>query len=316
MSLKVAVIGAGHLGQYHAAKYAASPGVQLLAVADIDAQRATSIAGPLGARACTDFRDLLDDVDAVSIAVPAAGHFAIAQACLLAGLHVLIEKPLAVNLREADTLVALARRRQRVLQVGHVERFNPVMCELLRRIDRPQFIECHRLAPYKARGTDVDVILDLMIHDLDLIAELVAAPVTSIDASGVAVVSSSPDIANARLHFANGCVANVTSSRVSLKVERKLRVFQRDAYYSADLQKQELTECHKGDGGEITHAHRAIAGDALQAEIESFIEAVRGGRRAPVSGEDGRRALQLSLEIAAQIRTPNRVAAGVRHAAR
>jgi predicted dehydrogenase len=301
-ALNVAVIGAGHLGQHHAGKYAACAGARLVGVADVDRARAERIAGPLGAAACTDYRELLGRVDAVSIAVPAAAHFEVAQACLSAGLHVLIEKPIAVTLDEADGLVALARERRRVLQVGHVERFNPVMREMLKRVDGPLFIECHRLAPYKPRGTDVDVLLDLMIHDLDLISALVGAPATSIDACGVSVLTTTPDIANARLRFAGGCTANVTASRVSLKVERKLRVFQPDAYFSADLGKQHLTVCRKSPGGEIQLEQLQLAGDALQAEIEAFLDAVRNGRAAVVSGEDGRRALQMSLEIAERLR--------------
>ena len=301
-ALNVAVIGAGHLGQYHASKYAACPGVRLVAVADVDAARAEKIAAPLGASSCADFRELLGKVDAVSIAVPAAAHYDVAHACLSADLHVLVEKPITVTLREADGLVALARDRKRVLQVGHVERFNPVMREMVKRVENPLFIECHRLAPYKPRGTDVDVLLDLMIHDLDLIAAMVRAPVTSIDATGVAVLTTTPDLANARLQFANGCTANITSSRVSLKVERKLRVFQRDAYFSADLGKQSLTVARKAPSGEISLEQLQLAGDALQAEIESFLGAVRGGQDAVVSGEDGRRALELSLEIAQRLR--------------
>lgn len=310
--LNVAVIGAGHLGQYHASKYAASPDVRLVGVADVDAGRAQRVASSHGARACADFRDLLGAVDAVSIAVPAAGHYEVAHACLSAGLHVLIEKPIAVSLRDADALLELAQQRRRVLQVGHVERFNPVMLELLRRVDAPLFIECHRLAPYKPRGTDVDVLLDLMIHDLDLIAELVGAPVTTIDACGVSVLSDSPDIANARLQFANGCTANITSSRVSLKVERKLRIFQHDAYFSADMQKQQLTVARKSPTGEILPEQLQFSGDALQAEITSFLDAVRRGETAVVTGEDGRRALQLSLDIAERLRAAPQARAGNR----
>jgi len=301
-ALNVAVIGAGHLGRHHAGKYAACAGVRLVGVADIDLARATSVAAPLGATACADFRDLLSSVDAVSIAVPAAAHYAVALACLSADRHVLVEKPIAVTLPEADALVALARERGRVLQVGHVERFNPVMRELLKRVDGPLFIECNRLAPYKERGTDVDVLLDLMIHDLDLIAALVCAPVASIDAIGVSVLTATPDIANARLNFANGCTANITASRVSLKVERKLRLFQRDAYFSADFGKQHLTVCRRSPAGAIELEQLQLAGDALQAEIESFVDAVRRRQAPVVGGDDGRRALELSLEIAERLR--------------
>jgi predicted dehydrogenase len=294
--VRVAVIGAGHLGQYHAKKYAEAPGVRLVGIADVSAERAKTVAERHATASFTDFRALLGQVDAVSIAVPAAAHHAIASECLKAGLHILLEKPITVTLDEADDLIALANAKQRVLQIGHVERFNPVGAELLRQVDHPLFIECHRLAPFKPRGTDVSVLLDLMIHDLDLIAALAGADFTEVDAVGVKVLSDQVDIANARVRFANGCTANITSSRVSIKVERKLRIFQRDAYFSADLQKQELTVARK-NGAEITHEHRHIPGDALQAEIESFLGAVRGRHPPLISGEDGRRALRLSLEV-------------------
>ena len=297
---RVAVIGAGHLGQYHAQKYAAHPDARLVAVADVSAERAQAVAGKHGAEALTDWRALAGKADAVSIATPAAEHCTIALGCLEAGLHVLLEKPIAVTLAEADRIIAAAKQARRVLHVGHSERFNPVGAELLRLVKDPLFIECHRLAPFKPRGTDVTVLLDLMIHDLDLIAALAGAAFTDIDASGVTVLSDSIDIANARVRFANGCTANITSSRVSLKVERKLRIFQRDTYFSADLQKQELTVARKSGSGaqmKIEHEHRHIAGDALAAELGAFIDAVRGKPSPGVSGEDGRRALQLCLEV-------------------
>lgn len=304
MSLvKVAVIGAGHLGQYHAAKYAQAPGVQLVGIADLLPDRAQALAQRHGCQAFADFRALLPQVEAVSIAVPAAQHYAIGKACLQAGLHVLMEKPITTTLEEADRLLALARARRRVLQVGHVERFNPVARELLRQVEQPLFIECHRLAPFKPRGTDVDVILDLMIHDLDLIAALAGGEVSDLDACGAPVLSDSADIANARVHFDNGCTANITASRVSLKVERKLRIFQRDAYFSADLHKQELTTCRRATrGAPLMAEHRRIPGDALEAEIAAFLAAVVRRDGVAVNGEDGRRALQLSLDIAAHLR--------------
>lgn len=301
--VRVAVIGAGHLGQHHARKYAESRKSRLVAVIDVQAERAKAVAERHQVQAHTDFHDVLGAVDAVSIAVPAAEHYSIASECLRAGLHVLVEKPIAVTLAEADGLLALAREQNVVLQVGHVERFNPVARELLAQVHQPLFIECHRLAPFKPRGTDVNVLLDLMIHDLDLIAALAGADLTDIDACGAPVLSDSADIANARVRFANGCTANITSSRVSLKVERKLRIFQRDAYFSADLQKQELTVVRKtGPAPQIKHEHRHLPGDALQAEIDSFLQAIQTNSPVVVSGQDGRRALQLSLEVEARLR--------------
>jgi predicted dehydrogenase len=302
--LRTAVIGAGHLGQYHAQKYAAHPEVRLVAVADVNLARAREVAARHGAEALPDWRTLPGKVDAVSIAAPAADHCAIALGCLEAGLHVLVEKPIAVTLAEADRIIAQARESRRVLHVGHSERFNPVGAELLRQVRDPLFIECHRLAPFKPRGTDVTVLLDLMIHDLDLIAALAGAEFTDLDACGVTVLSDSVDIANARVRFANGCTANITSSRVSLKVERKLRVFQRDTYFSADLQKQELTVARKSGAGEqmrIEHEHHHLAGDALAAEVAAFVDAVRGKPSPGVSGAEGRRALQLCLEVGARL---------------
>lgn len=295
---KVAVIGAGHLGQYHAAKYAASKHATLVGIADSSAERGALIAGKHGVPAVQDYRDLLGKVDAVSIAVPAAAHYAIAKDCLEAGLHVLVEKPIAVTLDEADRMIALARRNKRVLQVGHVERFNPAGAELLRQVKNPLFIECHRLAPFKPRGTDVSVLLDLMIHDLDLIAALAGADCVQVDAAGASVLSDSPDIVNARLRFANGCIANITSSRVSLKTERKLRIFSRDGYFSADLGKSEITIARKLAGDPpISIEQKKFTGDALETEIEEFLAAIREQRDPSVTGEAGRLALALSLEV-------------------
>lgn len=300
--LKVAVIGAGHLGQFHAAKYAASKNATLVGIADSSAERGAMIAARLGTMAVTDYRELLGQVEAVSIATPAAAHYAIAKDCLDAGLHVLVEKPIAVTLDEADKMIALARARKRVLQVGHVERFNPAGAELLRQVKDPLFIECHRLAPFKPRGTDVSVLLDLMIHDLDLIATLAGAPCVQIDACGASVLSDSPDIVNARLRFENGCIANITSSRVSLKTERKLRIFSREGYFSADLGKLEITIARKLPGDPpIAIEQKKLTGDALEAEIEEFLAAIREGRDAAVTGEAGRLALAMSLEVGSKM---------------
>ncbi|MGH8441521.1 MAG: Gfo/Idh/MocA family protein [Nevskiaceae bacterium] len=303
--IRVAVIGAGHLGCYHSAKYAQSARARLVGVADVERSRAENVATRHGGRAAADYRELLGDVDAVSVAVPAAHHFDVARTCLEAGRHVLVEKPIAVSLDQADALLALARRQGCVLHVGHVERFNPAARELLARAGPPLFIECHRLAPFQPRGTDVDVIMDLMIHDLDLILALSGSDdVARIDVSGAAVLSASADIVNARLQFAGGCTVNVTASRVSLKVERKLRVFQRDAYFAVDLQKQEFTECRKGADARIVHEHRHLPGDALEAEIEAFLRAVERRDTGGSNAVNSRRALELSLAIAARMPAP------------
>jgi predicted dehydrogenase len=225
--------------------------------------------------------------------------------------HVLVEKPIAASLAEADALIGLAEARGRILQVGHLERFNAAILALADVLQRPLFIESHRIAPFKPRGTDVDVILDLMIHDIDLIQALVAAPLERVDAVGVPVLSGRDDIANARLRFAGGCVANVTASRVSLKSERKMRVFQRDAYVSIDFQAGSAAIARKGAGemfpgvpGIGLERRRFESNDPLRLEIEAFLGAIRGRREVAVSGSDGRRALETALRITAALERP------------
>src|SRR6185436_4539265 len=232
--VRAAVIGVGYLGSFHAEKYASLPGVRLVGVVDADGERAEAIGKRLGAPAFPNYRALLGQVDCASIAVPTAAHFAIARELLEREVDVLVEKPIAATAAEGRHLVELAAARGRILQVGHLERFNPAIRSLAGILTRPRFIECHRLAPFVERGTDVDVILDLMIHDLDVILSIVDAPIERIEAVGVPVISETVDIANARLRFADGAIANVTASRVALKRERKIRFFQSDAYVSVD----------------------------------------------------------------------------------
>jgi predicted dehydrogenase len=246
--IRAAVVGCGHFGRYHAAKYAASPAADLVAVVDRDPEAAMALAAALDCQALCDLGPLAGLVEAVSVVVPTREHHGVAANLLEAGLHVLVEKPIAATLAEAERLITLAAIHRRGLQVGHLERFNNAVLALADVLDRPLFIESHRLAPFKPRGTDVDVVLDLMIHDIDLIQELVGTPLEGVDAVGVPVLSSHADIANARLHFAGGCVVNVTASRVSQKSERKMRLFQRDAYVSIDFQAGEATIVRKGEG--------------------------------------------------------------------
>jgi len=234
--LKVAVVGAGHLGKWHADKYAACAESDLVAVVDTDLDTAREIASKHGADAYVDYREVIPLVDAVSLVVPTSLHYKIARDFLKAGIHCLVEKPVTETVAEADELIEIARARGLTLQVGHIERFNSVMIGIDERLHRPQFIESTRLAPFTLRATDVSVILDLMIHDIDIILDLVDSPIERISASGISVLSETIDIANARIEFANRCVANVTASRISRKRERKLRVFQKDAYLSADFQ--------------------------------------------------------------------------------
>lgn len=307
-TLRAAVIGVGYLGRFHAQKYAAlasqSAGVTLVGVADAQPETARRVAAELGVTAFDDPAELLGTVDLVSIASSTASHYALARQFLAAGVHVLAEKPITVTVAEADELIALAAARNLVLQVGHLERFNPVWLAARPRITHPQFIEAHRMAPFKPRGTDVSVVLDLMIHDLDLILPLVASPLTDLRAAGVAVLTDGIDIANARLEFANGCVANLTASRTSAASLRRLRVFQHHDYLSLDFGERQVAHCHKKEGID-PGAEAALdctsqtlpPGDALLAEIEAFLAAVRQQTPPVVSGADGRAALAVAIEI-------------------
>jgi predicted dehydrogenase len=302
--IRTAVIGVGYLGRFHAQKYAALPDSSLIAVVDARADVRDKVAAEVGCRAVADYREILGEVDAVSIATPTPLHFPLAQECLERGVHVLVEKPVTETPEQARALIAAAARHGRVLQVGHLERFNAAILALEGTLGTPRFIESHRLAPFKERGTDVNVVLDLMIHDIDLIQSLVGAPIESIDAVGASVFSSGLDIANARIRYANGCVANTTASRVSMKMERKLRLFQDDAYVSIDLQQKVLTIVRKPPSsaaaapGQVVIEERTYEqGDALKLEIEAFLRAVREGRPPVVSGEDGLRALETAIRI-------------------
>jgi predicted dehydrogenase len=302
--VRTAVIGVGYLGRFHAQKYASLPQARLVAVVDPSREARDRVAAEVGCRAVADFREILGDVDAVSIATPTPLHFPIASECLERGLHVLVEKPVTETPDQARGLIAAAARRDRVLQVGHLERFNAAILALAGTLGVPRFIESHRLAPFRERGTDVNVVLDLMIHDIDLIQSLVGAPVESIDAVGASVFSAGLDIANARIRYAGGCVADTTASRVSMKTERKLRLFQDDAYVSVDLQQTVLTIVRKppaGAGaapGQVIVEERSYEqGDALKLEIEAFLRSIRERRPPLVTGEDGLRALETAIRI-------------------
>jgi predicted dehydrogenase len=302
--LRAAVIGAGYLGRFHAQKYAALPQVDLVAVVDTDVATRERVAREVGCEPVADFRELLGKVDAVSVVTPTPLHHRVSLDFLEAGAHVLVEKPITSTMDEARELVAAATRCGKVLQVGHLERFNPAILAVEGLLDRPRFVESNRLAPFKPRGTDVSVVLDLMIHDIDLILNIVGSPVASIDAVGASVFTDEIDIANARIRFENGCVADATASRISMKSERKLRVFQADAYLSVDLQQKVLTMVRKGPGApqagvppvEINE-QSFDPGDALRDEIVSFLECIDTGRRPVVSGEDGLRALETATRI-------------------
>jgi len=302
--IRSAVVGVGYLGQFHAEKYAQLSNTQLVAVVDLDRERATAVAGKTGARAFTDYREILDRVDAVSIVVPTQCHFEVAKAFLEKGVHVLLEKPITTTLAEADELIRIAATQKVVFQVGHLERFNPVVVALDGIVKQPGFIESIRIAPFKPRGTDVNVVLDLMIHDIDIIQNIVGSKVEQINSIGTPVFTEEEDIANARIQFTNGCVANVTASRISLKSERKMRIFQPDAYISVDFQNKTFAVFRKGDGEmfpgipNVTKEEQSFGQtDALKNEIEAFLDAVINGKPPVVSGEDGRYALETALKI-------------------
>jgi len=318
--IRAAVIGVGYLGRFHAQKYALLEDCRLVGVVDSDPEAAARVASEVQAPAFGDFRQLLGKVDAVSVVTPTPTHYGIARAFLEAGAHVLVEKPISESTEQAERLVGVARQHGRVLQVGHLERFNPAILAAEPLLTRPLFIECHRLAPFKERGTDVNVVLDLMIHDIDLVQMIVGSPVASLEAIGTAVFSPEIDIANARLRFDSGCVANVTASRVSFKTERKLRVFVEDAYLSIDLQQKILTVIRKRSGpvseGQLPaqiEEQSFDQGDALLAEIRSFAAAIRGEQRVLVSGEDGLRALRTAIAITERVRGLRGAAATDRH---
>ncbi|HVY22067.1 MAG TPA: Gfo/Idh/MocA family oxidoreductase [Steroidobacteraceae bacterium] len=312
--LRAAAIGVGYLGKFHAQKYRDLAGVELVAVVDASLSTAQGVASELGAAAFDDYREVLDKVDVVSVVVPTPLHYAVAADFLKRGVHVLVEKPITETVEQAEQLIQLAREHRCVLQVGHLERFNPAVQAAAQLIRSPRFVESHRLAPFKQRGTDVSVVLDLMIHDIDLIQELVGRPIEHIDAVGSRIFSQDIDIANARIRFAGGCVVNTTASRVSLKQERKLRIFQDDAYISIDLQQKILTVVRKKEDGPVeSPAQVAIEeqsleqGDALRSEIEAFVAAVHNGTAPVVSGEDGLRALVTAMRISELVNAQGRI---------
>ncbi len=304
MTVRVGVIGVGYLGRLHAQKLASLDDVRFAGVCDADAARGKAVAQECGASFYDDRRRLLAGVDAVTIAVPTTEHYRVALDAMRAGVHVLLEKPIAAAVREARALVREAARRKLVFQIGHLERFNTAVLSATSILKEPRFIECHRLGPYGGRGTDVDVVLDLMIHDIDLILSFVRSAVVRIQAVGVPVISANVDIANARLTFASGCVANVTASRVSTRKQRKIRIFQEDAYVSMDfvdhvIQIFRRTWPNGPEGlpeisGELLESQK---GDALRDEIRSFVECVATGAAPRVSGADGLAALELAFRI-------------------
>ena len=300
-TLRVGVVGVGHIGKNHARLYAETESANFTAIYDTDAENAAQIAQQYKVRAARSLEEFIELIDLASVATPTNTHFAVARPLLEKGKHLLIEKPIADDTAQASQLAELAAQRQLVLQVGHVERFNPVLSALEERLSHPRFIEAHRLSPFPNRSTDIGVVLDLMIHDLEIVLHLVRSPLQSIDAVGVPVLSRREDIANARLRFESGCVANITSSRISPERMRKIRVFQEDAYLSLDYQNQS-GEIYRKAGGGIERAEVEIEKEEpLKRQILSFIECARTGLQPKVSGFEATAALELAVEITKRI---------------
>lgn len=305
--LKVAVIGVGYLGRFHAQKYASLDQVDLVGVVDTDKARAEEVAVEVGTKAFSTVEEMPGGMDAVSIAVPTSAHARVAIPLLEQGISVLLEKPIAGTIAEAASIISASKRGGAILQIGHLERFNPALLELKDSIRDPMFIEAHRISPFRARGTDVDVILDIMIHDIDIILALVGSPVASMEAVGVPVLTDSVDIANARLRFANGCIANITASRVSADVMRKIRIFQKDSYISLDFAKAKVDVYSLSSERQILHRHIAISeSDALASEIRSFADAVLQGGEVVVDGEAGLSALKMAYAIKNALTVPGK----------
>lgn len=301
--IPVAVIGVGHLGARHAQNYAELPQAKLVGICDIDSLRLKTISGQLNVAGHTQYQELFAKVKAVSIAVPTKSHYKIARDCLNQGIDVLIEKPITASLREADSLLRLAKKNRLILQVGHIERFNSAFQAVFRIAKNPRFIECHRLSPFPGRSLDIGVIHDLMIHDIDIILGLVESEIAKIEAVGVNIITSLEDIANARLTFTDGCVCNVTASRVSDEPMRKFRIFLKDTYISLDYKNQEV-DIYKKIKGKIQKQQLPIEKDQppLKRELQSFLNCVATRRTPLVSGTEGRRALAVAIKIQDKIR--------------
>jgi predicted dehydrogenase len=300
-TLRVGVAGVGHIGSNHARLYAELPTAEFTAIYDVDVTRALGMAKKYGVTAAKSLQEFAELVDAASIATPTSSHYEVGRPLLNAGKHLLIEKPITENTKDASELAELATRYQLVLQVGHVERFNPILSALEARLTHPRFIEAHRLSPYPDRSTDIGVVLDLMIHDLEIILHLVRSPVQHIDAVGVPVLSKGEDIANARLRFEDGCVANITSSRISPERMRKIRVFQEDAYLSLDYQSQSGEIYRKVDGRITRDKVQIEREEPLKRQLMSFLECAGTGRAPRVSGFQATAALELAVEITKRI---------------
>lgn len=298
---KVAVIGVGYLGEFHAQKYFESKNADLIGIVDTDVKRCAEISKKYNVKIYRDFKDIINYVDAVSVVVPTNLHFKIAKYFIQHKKHVLIEKPFASNLKEARELKELSKKNNIILQIGHLERFNKAFSKLSNHVKKPMFIECNRISTFKIRGTEVDVIMDLMIHDLDIIMSLNNSRIKEIQSNGINVLTNSTDIAHARILFENDCVCNLSSSRISDKVERKMRVFQKNEYYSLDYQNCSLDsykKVKKGSALNIEKNHEKFQNnDSLKEEIESFLNCINNKKKPVVNADDGINALQYALKI-------------------
>jgi len=303
---RVGVVGVGHIGKNHARLYAELAGAQFTAIYDTDRAVGDQRAAEFGVKAVASLEEFAELVDAASIATPTNTQFEIARDLLARGKHLLVEKPIADDTAHATELAELAAARGLVLQVGHVERFNPVLSALEKRLTNPRFIEAHRLSPYPNRSTDIGVVLDLMIHDLEIILHLVRSPVQAVDAVGVPVLSRGEDIANARIRFENGCVANITSSRISPEQMRKIRVFQEDVYLSLDYQNQSGEMYQRTPEGLKRESVEIEPGEPLKGELAAFIECAATGRTPKVSGFQAAAALELAVDITRRINSVSR----------
>ena len=311
--IKIGVVGVGYFGQFHAEKYAKIEETELVGVVDVDASRAREIAKRYRAQPFEHHTELFNKVQAVSIAAPTPFHYSIAKDFFLKGIDVLLEKPISGTLEEAHELIGLAESRGLIFQIGHLERFNGALSGIEGRVGHPRFVECHRLGPFSGRGAEVDVVLDLMIHDLDIMLTLVKSRVKSLQAVGISILTPYPDIANARIEFENGCIASLTASRVSKEKVRKTRVFQSEGILSIDYLFQKLFfskkrgPLEKGKVPEMVTEELPVKKiDLLEAEIRSFLQSVRNRKPARVSGLDGKRALELALQIIQKVDEHNK----------
>tara|TARA_B100000767_G_scaffold45957_1_gene40502 strand:+ start:28 stop:954 length:927 start_codon:yes stop_codon:yes gene_type:complete len=299
--VKIAVIGIGYLGEFHAQKYKANKNADLIGVVDTNMQRSEEISNKIGVKSYNDYKSIINQVDAVSIVVPTNLHYKIAKFFIENKKHVLIEKPFASNAAEARKLKKISEKNKTILQIGHLERFNKAFVELKDKVKNPLFIECNRISPFKIRGTEVDVIMDLMIHDLDIIMSINKSKIKNIQASGISVLTSKTDIANARIVFEDNCVCNLSSSRISDKIERKMRVFQKNSYFSLDYQNSSLGTYKKIKNKNVVSIEKKEnsfpQNDSLKDEIDSFVKCIKNNKKAVVDASDGLNALTYALKI-------------------